>query len=278
MRCESTRAILQGESPPTDVTENLCRCQDCRALEQSLLAVDAAFTALPPPPIPAEVLAAARAELQAEINLEAALHELTTPPVPPTLRAQTQAAMTAEAADNVVPLWRRSSIWGGLAAAAALLLLLQPSPPDAGDPAGFIEKGDGMARPDLALGVAVQSGQATERLRANRRYAPGDVLYFRSSTDRTATVLLMRIDASGADVIHHEQLGPGSIDLPLSWTLEPGESDAFFALLASSAPIQSDAIAAALSTWPQPPCEQASGLDLSCESVFVGLSLDEEAP
>ena len=278
MHCESIRAVLLGESPPVDVSEHLSSCPSCRALEQELLAVDAAFAALPLPTVPAELLATVRAELQAEIALEDALQTLTPPPVPPALRDQTRAAMTAETSDNVVPLWRRRSAWGGLAAAAALLLLLRPPAADVGDPARFIEKGDGTALTDVALGVAVQSGHATERLRADRRYAPGDVLYFRSSTDRTATVLLVRIDASGADVIHHEQLGSGSIDLPLSWTLEPGEGDAFFALLASSEPIQTGAIEPVLSTWPQPPCEQALGLGLSCESVFVGMSLDEEAP
>lgn len=278
MRCEPTRAVLLGESPPVGITEHLCDCQACRTLQQELLAVDDTFAALPPPAVPAELLDAVRAELRAEVALEDAIHALTPPAVPAALRAETKAAMSAEASDNVVPLWRRRRAWGGLAAAAAVLLLLRPPTTDVGDPSQFIEKGDGTALPDVALGVAVQSGQSTERLRADRRYVPGDVLYFRSSTDRTATVLLVRIDESGADVIHHEQLGSGSTDLPLSWTIEPGEGDAFFALLASSDPLQDTPIESVLSTWPQPPCEQAHGLGLSCESVFVGMSLTEVAP
>ena len=107
MSCEHTRAVLQGASPPVDVTEHLSSCPDCRALAQSLQDVDIPFAALPPPPVPAELLDAVRAELRAEIALEDALQALTPPPVPPALRARTAAAMAAEAIGRVIPLWRR---------------------------------------------------------------------------------------------------------------------------------------------------------------------------
>ena len=78
MSCEHTRAVLQGASPPVDVTEHLSSCPDCRALAQSLQDVDIPFAALPPPPVPAELLDAVRAELRAEIALEDALQALQT--------------------------------------------------------------------------------------------------------------------------------------------------------------------------------------------------------
>jgi len=65
------------------------------------------------------------------------------------------------------------------------------------------------------------------------------------------------------------------VDLPLSWTLESGEGDAIFALLASNASLPVELIESELSpTWPGSPCEQALALGLSCESVFIGLDSD----
>lgn len=283
MGCEHTQAVLQGEAPLVDTTDHLTGCDDCTALAAQLEQIDVAAQVLPLPRVPADLLAATRAAMAAEIRLEAALDALSPPPVPADLLATTRAAVSAAAAgaqprpDNVVPLWRRGRVWAGLAAAAAVLLLVIPPETTPADPDTLIEKGFGSAHTDVALGVAVQSGSSTARLRVDRRYDPGDVLYFRSSTDRASEVLLVRIDAAGAAVIHQEQLDAGELDLPLSWTLETGEGDAIFALLASSEPVESARLESALSeTWPEPPCEQAADLGLSCESVFVGLR--EEAP
>ena len=252
MDCEHTRAVLQGEAPLVETTDHLASCDDCTALVAQLEEVDSAAQELPLPRVPADLLATTRAAVAAEV------------------------AGAQPAQDNVVPLWRRSRVWAGLAAAAAVFLLVIPPETAPADPDNLIEKGVGGARPDVALGVAVQSGDSTARLRVDQRYAPGDVLYFRSSTDRASEVLLVRIDAAGAAVIHQDQLSAGELDLPLSWTLETGEGDAIFALLASSEPVEPAHIESALSkTWPEPPCEQAVGLGLSCESVFVELS--EEA-
>ncbi|MFT5684209.1 MAG: hypothetical protein ACI8RZ_005150 [Myxococcota bacterium] len=279
MSCDHTRAVLQGEAPLVDTTDHLTGCADCSALAAELLAVDAAMRSLMPPAVPADLLAITRTAMAEEVVLEAALATLNPPPVPADLLAATRAAMAAEVAgrrpvpDNVVPLWRRGRLWAGLAAAAALVLLITPPTTAPADPDSLFEKGVGGARPDVALGVAVQSGDSTTRLRADRRYAPGDVLFFRSSADRTAEVILVRIDATGAAVIHQDQVNPGDQDLPLSWTLESGEGDAIFALVASSEPVESEQIESALSpTWPEPPCETITGLGLSCESVFVGLN------
>jgi hypothetical protein len=284
MSCEHTRAVLTGEAPPTDSTDHLRDCADCAALAEELAAIDASGRALPAPPVPDDLIAATRAAMAGEVALEHALSALPLPPVPDDLIAATRAAMAAElagedtASDNVVPLWRRRSLWAAVAVAASVLLLIRPPTISPADPADLIEKGAGGARPDVALGVAVRSGDSTARLRLDRRYAPGDVLYFRSSTDRASEVLLVRIDAEGADVIHHDQLGPGERDLPLSWTLESGEGDAIFALLAGSGPVEAEQVTELLSrTWPDAPCEQAASLALSCESVFVGISAEQGA-
>lgn len=284
MGCEHVRAVLQGESPLVDTTDHLAVCDDCAMLAAQLEQLDVAAQALPLLRAPDRLLAATRAAMAAEVRLEAALDALSPPPVPADLLAATRDAVAMEAAraqplpDNVVPLWRRGRIWAGLAAAAAVLLLVIPPETTPADPDSLIEKGGGGgAYTDLALSIAVQSGSSTARLRMDRRYAPGDVLYFRSSTDRASEVLLVRIDAAGAAVIHQEQVAAGEVDLPLSWTLESGEGDAIFALLASSEPIASARVESALSlTWPESPCAQAASLGLSCESVPVGLQ--EEAP
>lgn len=251
-------------------------CDDC-------LALDALFADLPPPQVPADLIAQTRADMA----LEVAAGQLSTPAVPADLVAQTRAAMAAEIAagsaearppDNVVPLWQRISrsrpVLVGLSMAAAALLFVSLTGPQISpaDPDSLVEKGAGGTLPDVSLNVAVRSGDSTARLSQERRYAPGDVLYFRTTADRPADVLLVRLDVQGAEVIHHSQQSSGATDLPLSWTLESGETDAAFALVAGVEPIAADAVEAALAdTWPTAPCETLRPMGVSCESVRVGV-------
>ena len=84
-------------------------------------------------------------------------------------------------------------------------------------------------------------------------------------------------------MIHRQEMGPGDLDLPLSWTLERSETDAVFALLAGPAPADDATIESALvGAWPDGACKAALPLSLSCESVFVDIDVapgtPEEAP
>ena len=248
MSCDHTRAVLTGESPWLDPTPHLSGCTDCSAFDADLRAIDDAFMALPVPEVPADLVAATRAAMAAEVV--------------------------------VVPLRRRRWAWGGLAAAAAAVLVigLPPAQPPA-DPATLIEKGLGETQPEISLQVAVQSGESTARMRLGHSYDPGDVLYFRSSTDRSAEVLLLRLDAANTTRLHHEPVGPGAMDLPLSWTLESGEGDAVFALLAAEGTIDVHGVEDVLSdSWPDDPCQSLAETGLSCASVFVGISPFVDAP
>ena len=93
MSCEHTRAVLEGEAPLADTAAHLTGCADCQALAQALDAIDDLATSLPPPAVPADLLAATRAAMAAEVRLEDALEALTPPPVPADLLAATRAGL-----------------------------------------------------------------------------------------------------------------------------------------------------------------------------------------
>lgn len=210
--CTHTSAVLLGEAPwPGDdrVDAALAHCDDCRALHDALHELDDAAAALP------------------VLGPE------------PALRDQTLALVM----DELDPPRRRRPwlrvLAGGLAAAVAVVFLLPRSaaPPPTSE---LVERGAGERLPETALKIAVQTRSGLERLRTDRRYAPGDTLLFRAALDQPATVGLLRDSGDGAELLAVWQLPAGEHELTagegaLAWRIEPGETTATYALLAGPA-------------------------------------------
>jgi hypothetical protein len=219
---------------------------------------------------------------------------------PPDLVARTLAAMAAEvaAADdtrdddappNVVQLpARRRAAWtfGAAAAlaAAALVAISVPTEPNPAAPGTLVPRGVGGERlPDAGLKVAVSHDGSLGRLRADQGASVGDTLYFRVAVDSEAWVGLVRVDATGAQVVHTQIMAAGEADLalesgPLAWQLEPGEQDAIFALLAAPTALEAAAVEAGLAAAydlasPDAVCQAALPLGARCSAALVQVKL-----
>lgn len=248
MSCDHVQAVLLGESPGGPVHDHLATCGECRALSEALGAVDDLAQDLPTIEPPAELASA---------TLEMVLCEM---------RPRRSG---------------RSRWWAGgaavlAAAALALAVLPRPPPPDL---SRLVERGVGERTPEVALKVAVDTSDGVARLSRDRAYHSGDTLYFRANVDTGAWVALVRVGATGAEVVHQQQVTAGEADLafeggPLAWRLDPGEGDAVFALLAATSPVDLAAVEAALSgaydrQETDATCRAVLPLGLRCSAVRV---------
>ncbi len=237
MRCETARAALDGALSVYDeaaLDAHLAGCPACAA------AVDAPVA----PPI-------------------------RLPPVvtPPTLRAATLAAVQRE----MRPARRWPPLAAGFALAAGLALMLLPGEPP---PPTLIERGVGVAIPEVGLKIAVSTGGGLARLKPGAAYAPGDTLYFRAAVPGPTPAALLRHGAAGTEVIGRFTLPAGETDLgaaasALAWRLETGEGSSVFALVASPQLPDDEA----LSRLAGPGlCESALAAGLGCAEAPVTVS------
>lgn len=278
MSCHHTRAVLDGQAPPVDVSPHLRGCDGCRAYADELDAVDAAFAELLPPAPPADLIArtldAVEDAMDADEHwdFDALFAELPPPPVPPELAARTLRRVEAE---MPAPRSRRWPWAAGLALAAAALLTVSLPGDEAADLSALTEKGAGVTLPELALEAAVSRGGAPpSRYRTDTRYSEGDIFYFRVSSDLPTTATLVRVDEQSVELVHQQPLAAGAVDLRrgeqlLAWKIEPGEQSADFVLLAGAAP-QPEAISSALAADAPDPCAALeAALDTSCAQIRV---------
>ncbi|MDP6933125.1 MAG: hypothetical protein QGG40_09420, partial [Myxococcota bacterium] len=133
--------------------------------------------------------------------------------------------------------------------------------------------------PEVTLKVAVERGGQTSRLRLDQSCVEGDRLYFRVSTSAPAHVVLVRVDALGAEILHGQRLDGGEQDLglegPLAWQVEAHESDAVFAVLASPEPLNPEDVEGALGATynsATATCGSATSLGARCDEVAVRIS------
>lgn len=256
MTCAHQQEVLRGESPGAVDDDHVAGCARCSALAAGLAEIDQLAALLP-------LLRA-----------------------PPALLARTAALMQAEAAPpdraQPPPFRRRRRAWLGgtmsLSAAAALFLFVWPRPPTP-DPTAMVERGVGDRTPEVGLKVAVERQGQLDRLNQAEEYAAGDILYFRGAVDQAADVALLRVDADGAQLVHRQALAAGDWDLtgaggPLAWKIDPGESDAVWALIGDAGPLDAEAARSALAPAydggdPSAVCARAQHLGLRCAAVTV---------
>lgn len=129
---------------------------------------------------------------------------------------------------------RRRWGWTGaaMALAAGLVVAVLPSATEApADPARLVPKGVGAPVSGLELAVAVRRGDAVERLLPGAPVAPGDTLLFRVRSAVPTTVRLYREDAE----LWSGRVEAGEHDLPVGWTVEPGEGPAMYRVVGAGA-------------------------------------------
>ena len=236
-------------------------------------ALDARARALPPLVVPTDLMARTRAAMAAE------LESVVGPSEPSEEMAAAQPRATAE----VVHLRVSRSRWplgavAALAAAAAMFVVIPdrtaPAPVDR-----LVERGAGERLPDVSLKVARKTGTDTRRHEPGSAVPVGTDLYFRVGVDQAAEVVLVRVDAKGARVVHAQGADAGESDLaldgaPLAWAVEPGEGDAVFALLASGTAIDHSGVEIALGSTDEPAdpaavCQAALALGTRCDATAV---------
>lgn len=214
--CRWATEVLLGEAPaPADSARfdaEVAACAECSALVDSLGEIDALAESLP---------------------------MLT---VPDALSERTLAAVTAELAPPPrVSRGRRLAWAGGLALAAAAVLAVMPSSQTPAPPERLVARGAVESPPSLSLKVAVDSGEGLVRHRRDRAYPVGTAVRFRVDLDRPAHVGLVRLTSHGAEEVarwHLQHGGDLTLDgAPLLWTLEEGEHDAIFVVVAANAPL-----------------------------------------
>ena len=213
--------LLEGEDPPADLEAALAADPQARLLADELSAIDAAAASLPlleaPSALRADVLAAVDAEM----------------PRPADAPRRWLSPRFAIAAVAV--------------AAALLAVVLVPSAPPTGDIEKMVARGSDEVQPVVGLRMAVASDGAVERFQVGTAYAPGDVLYFRYDLTAPAWLHLVRVDGSGAALLHTQRAESGTADLvtdgqALGYALERGEERAVFALVAHAERLTADAI------------------------------------
>lgn len=212
----------------------------------------------------------ARATLTAVLG---EMHPVAAVPLPPAVVATEPARPPANRS------WRWALGVGALAAVA--LVLVAPQRPVV-ETTELVERGVGDRLPDVDLKVAVDHGGQVGRLARDEAYGPGDTLYFRAAVDDDASLVLVRVDAGGAEVVHTQRVTAGEADLalasgPLGWRLDPGERDAVFALLASPLPLPAGRVVAGLSGSyaggsPAAVCAAAQALPARCAAELVKVS------
>lgn len=214
----------------------------------------------------------------------------TEPPLPPGLAEQTLAAClhpavpqhaapppAPVAANRPAPGWR---VLVAVGAAAAALLVWVGARPEVGDPAQMTARGDAERAPQVALKMAARREGQLERLHADRAYSPGDTLYFRAWSDAPGWYALVVSDRAGLRLVQAGTLAPGEADLRLdtqllAWVVEPGDSDASFALVSSPAALSEAALldrmgrSSASAEDPQALCEAARRAGLGCDAARV---------
>ncbi len=219
------------------------------------------------------------------LDLDVLLADLAPIEVPADLSAQTWASITQEMdakAPSEAGTQRKPLRWVGFAmamAAVSLVWIRMPSNPTPADPERLVEKGIGNSVPHVSLKVAVRQGNETKRLHTRASHAPGDVLYFRGGLDRAAHVTLVRVTASGSDLLYSGNRPAGEADLPheggaLAWQIEAGESDAIYALLAASEPQDTQGLEAILTAAydfkaPNALCQAVAPYGLQCAASAV---------
>lgn len=296
--CTHVVAVLEGEAPWLEVDAHLAGCPGCAAHAAELAEVDSLAAELGELELPGELLEETRIAMEVEL----ALVDLPLLEPPAELLAATRAAMARELAGagehpeaaagspaaasveapagRVVrgPWGRRVGLAGGLLAAALALFAILPGETPV-DPDRFVQKGVGERLPDVALKVAVSRDGQVERHSTGTRYAPGDTLYFRAQVDQPAWVGLLRVDPSGAQLVHAEELPAGEADLrlgsgPLAWRIEEGEGSAVFALVATAGEPGPEALVSALGSVNADPgavCAAVEALGARCAAVPVGV-------
>lgn len=151
---------------------------------------------------------------------------------PEAVSARTLAAVRAERSRAA---WRvRAGAALGMAAMAALSLLVV-TPPEAGRPDTMVERGSGEAGVVVDLRVAVRrpTGEVS-RFTPGERYAAGDTLMFRLQSTNAVDLKLLR----NGVLLWAGRAPAGAFDLPVGYTLEPGEPAAVFSLEGGSEPVR----------------------------------------
>ena len=150
--------------------------------------------------------------------------------VPPELAAATLAAVEAPP--------RRSRWWWAavpVAAAAGLVLAVKPDP--VGDVSQMVPRGVDSRPVVVDLKMAVGQGGEVQRVEAGAAYGAGAQLFFRVATDLRAQVALVRVHEGGGELLH-ETVVEGELDLGLDgeqlvWTVDAGDPDSLFAVVAA---------------------------------------------
>ncbi len=145
------------------------------------------------------------------------------PPVP--LVSRTLAAYRAERRRDAFRV--RGLAVAGMLGMAAMAMLVVREGEATGNPASMVERGAGPILPAVDLKVAVVSPTGeVARFAPGDAYTAGTTLRFRVTSSASATLSLRRDDV----VIWSGPVGPGTVDLPVGYTLEAGEAAAVFSL------------------------------------------------
>ena len=254
--------------------------------------LDALARALPPLLVPPALLAQTRAAMAAELAASvvdgthpaAVAPDLAAPQASdPAVRATPGRREDATPAAEVIPLRPRRIGWslGAVAAlaAGAVVFLAVPAELEPAPAERLVERGSGERLPDVSLKVAVRRDGTTRRHDPTQAVGAGDELYFRAGVDQDARLQLVRVDASGASVVHAQGAAAGEADLalggaPLAWAVEAGEGDAVFAVLAAGSDLDAAVVEGALGAAydpgdPDAACRAALSLGARCDATTV---------
>ncbi|MEC7949223.1 MAG: hypothetical protein VX265_16760, partial [Myxococcota bacterium] len=235
-----------------------------------IASLDALARSLPPLRVPAALVAETQAAMRAEVEASRPREGFAA-----VARGEPSAVPAGEAprSRRTGALHPRRVLWPAsmvMAMAAGALVFLAPSADPVPAPADrLIERGVGERLPDVSLKVAVKNRDETRRHDPTRAVGEGDQLYFRVRVDQAAELKLVRVDGDGAAVIHATGSAAGESDLriegmPVAWSVEAGEEDAVFAVLASGEGLTVDRVEAALGA-----ADVARDADAVCRSALL---------
>lgn len=165
-----------------------------------------------------------------------------------------------------------------LAAAAAVGLMVWPSATYTPNPDDWTERGVQGLGPEIQLSMSViEPGESPGRYARGKAYEAGSILMFRANSEVPGALMLVRVDAQGASVIHTESFDTaGTADLRsetgrYGYQLEPGQREAIFALLHASSPIDEGELQDALRVQPEVAavCAAAAALGAQCAAERV---------
>lgn len=255
-------------------------CEPRPLTESEIEALDALVRSLPslrvPPAVVAETRSAMRVEVEKSHLQQGAVASAERGPLAAPLGGEPQVGRK-----GVLPTRRVAWTVGMvLAMAAGVLVFIAPSTEPVPAPADrLIARGVGGRLPDVSLKVAVKNLDETRRHDPTRAVAPGDELYFRVRVDQAAELKLVRVDDGGAAVIHAHESAAGEADLlvqglPVAWSVEAGERDAVYAILASGEELATDQVEAALGATDvardaASVCRSALLLGARCDATIV---------